>query len=127
LRAYIGQKLQGRAADLTGFKEVVVKARASQAGARVKLVLATKDAAAYAAAVPVTQEPGEIRIPLASFQPDALLLVPRPYPSFLPLAFQTSATSKPLAMSSIEVLQLIVETGSDGTAPSLDIESIRLQ
>ncbi|WP_324671153.1 cellulase family glycosylhydrolase [Hymenobacter sp. GOD-10R] len=127
LRAYLGQKLQARATALSGFKELVVKARASQPGANVKLVLATKEAAAYSAAVPVSEEMREIRVPLASLQPDALLLIPRPYPSFLPFAFQTTAAPKPLTLSDIEVLQLIVVAGPDGTAPSLDIESVRLE
>ncbi|OUJ72621.1 cellulase family glycosylhydrolase [Hymenobacter crusticola] len=124
LRAYLGQKMQARATALSGFKELVVKARASQPGARVKVVLATKDAAAYSVAVPVTEVMQEIRVPLASLRPDALLLIPRPYPSFLPLTFQTTAAPKPLVLSEVEVLQLILDAGAEGTAPSLDIESI---
>jgi len=126
LRAYLGQKLQERSTDLIWFRYLVVKARATQPGAKVKLVLVTKDAVAYSANVPITLMLQDVRIPLESFQPDALLLIPRPYPSFLPLTFQSRSAGK-LALAQTEVLQLILDAGPDGTAPSLEVESIRVE
>ncbi|PJJ52930.1 cellulase family glycosylhydrolase [Hymenobacter chitinivorans] len=122
LRAYYGDKLPARRQDLSGFTEVVVKARASRpVGAQV--VLATQDAAAFAAPVPLTTELREIRIPLSSFNASALLLSPRPYPGFLPLRFQSSNPG-PLRLADTEVVQLLVDAAA---ATQVDIESIFLR
>ncbi|MBC6607681.1 cellulase family glycosylhydrolase [Hymenobacter sp. BT188] len=127
LRAYFGHKLAGRATDLASFKEVMVKGRANQPATAVKVVLQTKDAAAYSATVQLGAEVQEVRIPLTSFRPDALLLLPRPYPGFLPLTYQF-APQTALKLTDAEVLQVVVE----GTAPAtgqlhVDIESVSLR
>ena len=126
LRTYFSDKLTGRQADLAGFKEVVVRARSSQPGAQVKVVLLTKDAVVYSAPLPLSAELQDVRIPLSAFGPDALLLVPRPYPSFLPLQFQSSA--KPaLKITDAEVVQVVWEAAAaTGNPLSVDIESISL-
>jgi len=125
LRAYFADKLAGRATDLAGFKELIVRGRASEA-TTVKVVLMTKDATAYSASVQLGPEVQELRIPLASFRADALLLVPRPYPGFLPLSYQ-AANQHALKFTETEVLQVVL----DGTAPAtgqryIDLESVSL-
>ena len=127
LRAYFGDKLTGRQADLGNFREVVVRARAARSGAAVRLLLTTHDAAAYAAPVPLTTELREIHIPLVDFRPAPLLLVPRSYPSFLPLTFQTTVAVGPLVLSAVEALQFVVDAGPDGTAPDVELEAIWVQ
>jgi hypothetical protein len=112
---------------MANFKEVLVRARSSQPGAQVKLMLATKDAVAYSAPLPLSTEVQEVRIPLSAFQPDALLIVPRPYPAFLPLRYQ-SGSKAPLKLADAEVLQVVWEAAAVGGSPqSVDIESISLQ
>ncbi|MBT9395510.1 membrane or secreted protein [Hymenobacter sp. NST-14] len=128
LRVYFADKLAGRAADLAGFREVVVKARASRP-VEARLLLATPDAAAYAAPVALTPALREVHVPLTAFRPGAaLLLSPRPYPGFLPLQFQ-GPTPGPLQLAETEVLQLLLDAATPaGEAPlHVDIESIRFQ
>ena len=113
--------------ELSAFKEVVVRARASQpVGVQVRL--ATKDAAAFAAPVALTTQMQEVRIPLSAFQPSALLLSPRPYPGFLPLQFQ-SAGKPAFKLADAEVLQLLVDAATSvGSEPvQVDIESVQLR
>ena len=127
LRAYFGDKLPGRMTELSAFKEVVVRARASQpVGVQVRL--ATKDAAAFTAPVTLTTQMQEVRIPLSAFQPSALLLSPRPYPGFLPLQFQ-SAGKPAFKLADAEVLQLLVDAATSvGSEPvQVDIESVQLR
>lgn len=127
LRAYFGDRLAGRPADLAGFTEVVVRGRSSQPGARLSLALITKDAVSYAAPLPLSAEVQDIRIPLGSFRPAALLLVPRPYPSFLPLRYQPAAPPA-LKLADAEVLQVVWEAAtSPGSPLSVDIESVSLR
>ncbi|HEX8505648.1 MAG TPA: membrane or secreted protein, partial [Hymenobacter sp.] len=127
LRAYFGDRLAARQSDLAGFTEVVVRARSSQPGASVKVTLATKDAVAYAAPLPLTAEMQDVRIPLSAFQPAALLLVPRPYPGFLPLQHKASTTPG-LKLPDAEVLQVVWDAAIPTTGPlSVDIESVILR
>jgi hypothetical protein len=126
LRAYFADKLVGRTTDLAGFKEVIVKGRASEA-TTVKVVLTTKDAIAYSATVQMGPEVQTQRIPLAAFQADALLLVPRPYPGFLPLTYKPN-TQPTLRLSEAEVLQVLFEApASTNGQRYFDLESVSLQ
>ncbi|MFC7669793.1 hypothetical protein ACFQT0_22280 [Hymenobacter humi] len=127
LRAYFGDKLASRQSELAAFKELVVRARSSQPGVQAKVTLMTKDAVAYSAPLPLGAELQDVRIPLSAFRPDALLLVPRPYPGFLPLQYQ-SGSKVELKLSEAEVLQVVWDaTKVTGSPVSLDIESITLQ
>ena len=127
LRAFFGDKLAARLNDLAGFTAIVVRARASQPGATVKVTLTTKDAVTYSAPLPLGAEVQDIRIPLTTFRPDALLLVPRPYPGFLPLQYQPT-NQLVLKLAEIEVLQVIWEAATaTNNLLSVDIESISLQ
>ena len=125
LRAFFGDKLASRASDLAGFTEVLVRARSSQPGTSLKVTLITKDAVAYSASLPVGAEVQDLRIPLSAFRPDGLLLVPRPYPGFLPLQYQPAA-SPALKITDMEVLQVTWEAAAPPTPLSVDIESVSL-
>ncbi|WBA42219.1 cellulase family glycosylhydrolase [Hymenobacter canadensis] len=128
LRVYFADKLLGRPTDVAGFREVVVRARASQpVGAQ--LVLATKDAAAFVAPLALSTEMQEIRVPLSAFRAGPLLLSPRPYPGFLPLQFQSATAAAPLKLADTEVLQLLLDAAlAGGSAPAhVDIESVQLR
>ncbi|MFC6224516.1 cellulase family glycosylhydrolase [Hymenobacter artigasi] len=127
LRAFFGDKLAGRTTDLAGFTTIVVRARSSQPNASVSLTLTTKDAVAYAAPLALSTEVREIRLPLSAFRPAALLLMPRPYPGFLPLHYQAPGAGS-LKVAEAEVLHLTWDAASvTGSPASVDIESISLQ
>ena len=127
LRVYFGDRLATRQPDLANFKELVVRARSSQPNARITVTLATKDAQAYSASLPLGAEMQEVRIPLSAFQPAPLLLVPRPYPSFLPLTFQP-ASQPPLKLAKAEVLQMVWDAATaTGSPVNVDIEWIFLR
>ena len=128
LRACLGPKMAGRAADLTNFKELVIKAQTNQpAATQLRVLLVTKDAVAYAATVPLAATPGEVRVPLSTLQPAPLLLTPRPYPSFLPLTF-SPARWLPFRLAEVEVLQLVLDGPASLTAPlHVDVESVELR
>jgi hypothetical protein len=129
LRAYYHNQLAGRLSDLAGFTEVVITARASQP-VGVQLRLTTRDAAAFAAPVALSAEPREIRIPLRSLRPAALLLSPRPYPGFLPLEFRSATAPTILNLADTEAVQLLIAAVSLAPgAPQVhvDVENILLR
>ncbi|GAC1587878.1 MAG: hypothetical protein NVS3B25_04140 [Hymenobacter sp.] len=123
LRAYFGDKLAGRRADLAGFTEVVVRGRASHPGAALRVTLTTQDAVTYSAPLPLGADFQDVRIPLSAFRPAALLLVPRPYPGFLPLQYQPAAGAG-LNFAEAEVLQVVWEGAPAPDQLSVDIESV---
>ncbi|GAB2963727.1 hypothetical protein GCM10027048_36090 [Hymenobacter coalescens] len=127
LRAYFADQLQARAEALPGARELLVRARSSQPAARVQVLLVTKDAAAYAAPLPLTTEWQTVRIPLAALRPAPLLITPRPYPGFLPLHFQPASQPAQLRLADAEVLQVIVDGPAAGSPVHVDIESVQLQ
>jgi hypothetical protein len=128
LRTYLGPKMSGRAADLINFKELVIKAQTNQpAATQLRVLLVTKDAVAYEATVPLTTTLGEVHVPLSALQQAPLLLIPRPYPGFLPLTY-SPAIRAPFRLADVEVLQLVLEGPSGLTEPlHVDIESVMMQ
>lgn len=125
LRVFVGDKLAGRAAELDNFKALLLKATAYAPGARLRVLLVTRDAQAYAATVELPAAPGpERRLALTDFQPAPLLLVPRPYPGFLPLTFQSRGPAPILRLADVEVLQVVVESGAGGP---IDVEKLGLE
>ncbi|MFN2458983.1 MAG: hypothetical protein ABR502_12350, partial [Chitinophagaceae bacterium] len=105
---------------------VFVRARSSnRLPAKIKLTLITKDAHAFSASVSINKEWQEIGIPLNSLHPDSFLLLPRPYPRFLPLFFK-AATPSELILADVEKLE--VSFGSEVTESDnvIEIESVWL-
>lgn len=127
---YVGDKLQNRLPELEQFKTLVVRAKTNEAGTQqLKVALATKDAAAFASYVQLSNEFQDIEIPLSSLQNDSLMLLPRPYPGFHPFWFK-SASKKPFNLSDIERLELVIKqesTANDAKSYSLEVESVWLK
>ncbi|WP_223650767.1 membrane or secreted protein [Hymenobacter psoromatis] len=128
LRAYLSLKTAGRMADLGNFKELVIKAQSNQpAATRLRVVLVSRDAVAYEAAVPLPAAGGEVRVPLRTLRAAPLLLTPRPYPSFLPLTY-SPASSPAFRLSAVEVLQVVLDQPTGLIEPlRVDVESVRLE
>ncbi|MDO7884158.1 membrane or secreted protein [Hymenobacter cheonanensis] len=128
LRAYLGSKTAGRVVDLASFKELVFKAQSSQPGAtRLRVVLVTRDAVAYEAAVPLPAAGGAVRVPLGALRPAPLLLTPRPYPGFLPLTYAAPGAPA-FRLGEVEVLQIVLDQPAGLTEPlRVDVESVELQ
>lgn len=120
---FFGDKIAGRQDELSSFTKLVIRARSAQE-ARAKILLITTGADAYASVVSLTKEWKEFAIPLSSLQKDAFLLLPRPYPGFLPLRF-TSAGNHPLNKSDIERLEITFGEGLSSPV-SIEVESVWL-
>ena len=78
---------------------------------RAKVTLTNRDAISFSAFVNLTNSFQELQIPLNSFVADSGLLLPRPYPDFLPLRFGTSTTAQKFKLSEVEKIEITI--GSD--------------
>jgi hypothetical protein len=102
---YFGDKLKGRQPELASFTKVVLRVRAENP-VKAKLSLITNDALCFSGNISAGNEWSDIRISLAGMQQDSFLLLPRPYPGFLPLWFKSNATGQ-LNIADTEKLQII--------------------
>jgi hypothetical protein len=73
----------------------------------------------------------DIELPLDSLQKDSLLLLPRPYPDFMPLWF-VPAGRQTFSLGAAERLQLTIDPGTTGSGASsapygIEVESIWLK
>ncbi|MGI4735484.1 MAG: hypothetical protein ACRYG7_09915 [Janthinobacterium lividum] len=128
LRAYLGAKTAGRTGDLGNFKYLVISVQSNQPGAtQLRVVLVSRDAVAYEAAVPLPATGRLVRVPLSALRPAPLLLTPRPYPGFLPLTY--AAPSAPaFRLSAVEVLQVVLDQPTGLSGPlRVDVESVTLE
>ena len=120
--------LQQRSEELVSFDTLVIRARmADFQQATVKLLLITKDGVAYSMPVPLSPELADIKLPVSKLVPDSCLLLPRPYPGFHPLWFNTNTNAK-FTVADLDKIQLLVLPAKDHSLTgTLDIQAIWLQ
>ncbi len=126
---FIGDKLKERANDLSAFSKLVIRARYNGTNnIGIKVGLIDTEASCYTNTIILSNTLTDIELPLSSLEQDAILLLPRPYPSFMPFLFLNSAP-KPLQLKMIERLQLTVEKtiASNNEQCSMEIESVLLK
>ena len=95
----------------------------------VQLALITTDGMAYGGLANVDILPGDYSISIADLKQVKAVLLPRPYPSFLPYYFQPSTGA--FNLSKVETLQISIGPGIAETdlkmKHGLAIESVRLE
>ncbi len=88
---YFANNLKGRRNEISSQEKLVIKARASNIQtAKMKLALISNDGSSYAVTIKLNNTFQNIVIPLSDFKKDSALLLPRPYPGFLPLHFRAN-------------------------------------
>jgi hypothetical protein len=129
--SYIQDKLKGRQTEVFNAKTLVVRARTTSVmPVKLRLGILTTEAATFASNVTLTNNFQELEVPLQSLKQDSCLLLPRPYPGFLPLWFK-SASSKAFTIADADKLEITFGhdlTSSQLASPiSVEIESVYLK
>lgn len=101
---FFAEKIGGRSQELKDFTKLVVRARSPQE-VKLKTTLITAEADAFSAVIQLSKDWRDIEIPLSALQPDSFLLLPRPYPGFLPLHFK-SAGARLFDIAKMEKIEL---------------------
>lgn len=122
---FFSDKINGRVNELSTFTKLVVRAR-SMEGASVKFSLITDDAQAFATTLSVKKEFQEFEIVLPDLKKDSMLLLPRPYPGFLPLYFKSNST-KPFSITDAEKLEISFSSSSSTKPISIEVEAVWLK
>ena len=124
---YVGDKLHSRLNERTPYNRLVIKGRSGTGDTvSVRVALITKDAQAFAATITLDSSMRSIEVPLASLVRDSMLLLPRPYPGFLPLWFQPAAASS-LQLGEVEKLEVFFRAGEAGRPREVLVESVQLE
>ena len=119
--------IQHRTSELTAFNTMVIRARVqgvTNAQARISLV--NTNAAAFATTFPLKNEYRDIEVPLSSLSADKALLLPRPYPGFMPLWFR-AADNTAFDISKLDKIELTNIPTADTTPYTIEVESVWLK
>jgi hypothetical protein len=131
-KIYVGDKVAGRRASLDSLGSLVVKAKATHGDhAVLKIILVDRNGAAFSASVTIANSYASHTISIDKFELAPMMLLPRPFPPFLPLWFGSSGLA-PRTLSGlqeIEEVQFLLEPNeADGTEMhGFEIESVWLE
>ncbi|WP_367868291.1 membrane or secreted protein [Pedobacter sp. WC2423] len=93
-QSYFADLLDLNASEISALKSIVIRAKTgNHIPVKIKLGLITENADFFAAEALVGKEFSDIEIPLERLKKDAQLLLPRPYPGFLPLYYQSEGAA----------------------------------
>jgi hypothetical protein len=122
---YFRGKIAGRIGELADAKTLVFRARGDQ-NTKASVTLVTRDADAYTITVQLTPDWQTFEIPLSSLQKGPYLLLPRPYPGFQPLAFETDSHT-PFQIAEAEKIQWVLEATTPGVPVHAEIGNVCLK
>jgi hypothetical protein len=128
---YTGKKISARKQNLPAMKELIFKGRALNGKpCRIQLALVMKDGSAYGGIITAGISSGDYSLLLADLKPVKYVLMPRPYPTFLPYYFDNKST-KNFDLSEVESIQFSIGPGIPENEleqkHGIAIESVRLQ
>ncbi|HEY2722005.1 MAG TPA: membrane or secreted protein [Chitinophagaceae bacterium] len=126
---YFADKLKGRLTE--NFDKLVINGRATATQpVNAKITLIDKDGFSFSSGITLSGGFENIELPLNKLVPDSELLLPRPYPGFLPLWFKPTGKSV-FNLNDIEKIQVTIGTDLPATEfrkpYSIEIGSIFLE
>ncbi|MDO7742236.1 MAG: hypothetical protein MUP99_00620, partial [Pedobacter sp.] len=130
IQSYFADLIDLNAPGIDALKTIVIRAKTgNKKSIKIKLGLITENADFFSAEAVVNNEFSNIEIPLRSLKKDAQLLLPRPYPGFLPLYYQ-SVTPAVFHLQDARKLEVTFGYGMNNRTTdqpnTLEIESIYL-
>lgn len=123
-QTYAADKISGRIGAIGPNDELVIRA-CSKSGSKVPLgvILVENNGQSFRANILLTKELRDYKIPITAFHPDSMLLLPRPYPGFLPFWFKAN-TDKIPEFNKLQKIQFIMgpEKSANTTSQKYDFE-----
>ena len=123
--------LKGIITEANAFTKVIIRARTlEEKPVEARIAFVNINAAAFATKVMLSNQLQDIEILLSDLKPNASLLLPRPYPGFMPLWFKTNSTES-FNFAEAEKVEFTIGSNLQPTALnqpySFQIESIILK
>jgi hypothetical protein len=126
---FVANQLKGRSAELASFTKLVIRAKtANPQPVKLKVAMIDADGSSNASFITLNQQYRDIEILLSSLRTDSVLLLPRPYPSFMPLWFKSTADNFKLNQSDKLEVSFVVDSLQPQfkSTQSVEIESIKM-
>ena len=121
---YFADKIAGRKSEFQSLSKLIIRARATES-VYAHLALISTEANAYADTIQLNKEWKDYVIPFSKLKNTSYLLLPRPYPGFLPLKFQSSSRQS-FDISKMEKLEFVFGNHPSASPLSIEIATIRL-
>ena len=123
------EKIKGRLSEMNSFSSVMVRVRTTNPEpVQATLTLINGNCQAVSAGITIGKNFEDMEIPLKNFKPGISLLMPRPYPQFLPLTFDGETVQGNFDLTTAERIEISAAAdlpASEMVKPfGLEIESI---
>ncbi len=131
IRYNFNDKINGRRADISAYKNLVVKVRSlSGSPKNIQVALIDKHGSSFGKTVALNPDDDENVISLADLKPVRTVTLPRPYPTFLQYYFEHNNRGS-LNMEEVEAIQISIGPGLDETQlkskKEIGITSVKLE
>lgn len=131
MRFFVGDRVKQREDESDAKERIIFRGRSlGKEPCPLQIALVTRGGLAYGGIISVGTESGEYELAIADLKKVSLVLLPRPYPTFLPYYFEDDRQTR-LDMRDVEALLLSIgpgiETGAREREHRIGVESIRLQ
>lgn len=125
LENFIGDVVSGISKYADRYSRILVQGKAEDKPVLIEVSLINKDGNTYTAKLTLTNDENSRSINLKDLTDGRMLLLPRPYPGFLPFWY-TNNTKRPFALQEIEKLQLRIPVEGNEEVPSFELTSVTL-
>ena len=126
----LGDKLEFVGQSFDQSDHFAVEAKGGSESGTIKAILVLQDGTSYSTMIESSNEFNTSKIPFSAFQQDAMMLLPRPYPIFLPLWFEADV-ERALDPSKIEEIQFLFVPADGGSVvkenTSFSVESVWIE
>ena len=111
MRYFFGNRIDERMDCVKNAREVVFRGRSlSENTGKVQVALVSADGKAFGSVIDLNDSTREYRIPLEEFREVDRVILPRPYPTFLPYYFEHNAEDA-FDLTRMEALQISIGPG----------------
>jgi hypothetical protein len=130
-RFNFSKKIKGRNNELAEQKKLVLNARSiSGKTEKIQVALVDKNGSSFGEIIELTPENGEYTIDLSHLKPVKTVILPRPYPGFMPYYFEHN-NRDPFNLKNVESIQISIGPGLENEALTqkheIGVSSVRLE
>jgi hypothetical protein len=129
---FFADRLKGRASEKGSLDKLFIRARTAESRpVKAKIILTDADGISVSSFITLSNTMQDIEVPLTNLVADSALLLPRPYPGFLPLKFKGDGSAANFKLTDAEKIEVTVGSEllpAEFTKPySIEVESIWFQ
>jgi hypothetical protein len=130
-RFNFSEKIMGRSEELNNQNKLILKARSlSGKSEKIQVALVDKNGSSFGKIIEITPENSEYTIDLSHLKSVKTVILPRPYPGFLPYYFEHN-NRDPFNLENVESIQFSIGPGLEKEALTqkheIGVTSIRLE